>query len=380
MKTIKLYDTDSYIKEFTATVIGCEKSNENYKIVLDRTAFFPEGGGQYADTGFLGASKVLDVQIKGETIYHICDKPLDLGGTVNGEINFPERFDKMQQHSGEHIISGIVHKIYGYNNTGFHLSDNIVTLDFDGSLSQEDIKKIEILANKAIQENKKITAEYPSKEKLTATEYRSKLELYENVRLVTIDGYDICACCAPHVNHTGEIGIIKLVNCEKHKSGVRITIKCGMRAVLDYQNKHISLCEISTKLKSPIEENSAAVNHIFAQNERLKYELTGIKRELCELKLSQINATDENLIFEYNDTDIPTLRYVADKGAEKCNIFIALGETDGGYNFVCCSKKSALKQILPDLKALGLVGGGSDTMLQGKIAADKTKIYKFFGL
>ncbi len=379
MNTVKLYDIDSYCKEFTATVLKCEKSGENYKIILDRTAFFPEGGGQYSDTGVIGSANVLDVQISDNIIHHITDAPLTVNETYPCKINFEERFDKMQQHSGEHIISGIVNTLYGYNNTGFHLSDNIVTLDFDGNLSYQDIKKIEILSNQAIHKNAKITAEYPNTETLKNTPYRSKLDLTENVRLVTIEGYDVCACCAPHVKSTGEIGIIKLLSFEKHKNGVRITIKCGMRAVLDYQNKHDLHSEISAKLKSPVYENAAAVNNLLSENEQLKYEITGLKRKLCEIKLAEIDKTDKNVIMPCDDADIPSLRYIADKGAEKCNIFVALGVTCGGFNFVACSKTTDLKALLPEIKEkLGLTGGGSSSMLQGKINADITAVEKFF--
>lgn len=379
MKTLKLYDVDSYCKEFTATVLKCEKNGENYKIFLDKTAFFPEGGGQYSDTGIIGDTPVYDVQIDGENIWHYTNKPLNIGDTYNCQINFSERYDKMQQHTGEHIISGIVNTLFGYNNSGFHLSDNVVTLDFDGMLTPEDINKIEVLANRAVQENKKVTAEYPDTETLKNTPYRSKLDLTENVRLVTIEDYDVCACCAPHVKSTGEVGIIKFINTEKHKNGVRITIKCGMRAVLDYQNKHIALSKISAKLKSPIDENVAAVDNLFAENEKLKYETTGLKRKICEIELSKIIPTDKNVILSCDDADIPTLRYIADKGAEKCNIFVALGATDGGYNFVACSKRTDLKELLPEIKVkLGLTGGGSNNMLQGKITADLTAVKDFF--
>lgn len=379
MKTIKLYDIDSFCKEFTATVLKCEKNGENYEIILDRTAFFPEGGGQYSDTGIIGNANVLDVQIEDNIIRHITDAPLTVNKTYGCKLNFEERFDKMQQHSGEHIISGIVNTLYGYNNTGFHLSDNIVTLDFDGFLSADDIKRIEILANEAVHKNAKITAEYPDNETLKDTTYRSKLDLAEDVRLVTIDGYDVCACCAPHVKNTGEIGIIKLLTTEKHKNGVRITIKCGMRAVLDYQNKHNLHTEISAKLKSPIDENAAAVNNLLAENERLKYEITGLKRKLCEIKLAEISRTDKNIIMPCDDADIQALRYIADKGAQKCNTFVALGSTNGGYNFVACSKVTDLKALLPEIKEkLGLTGGGSSSMLQGKISADITAVEEFF--
>lgn len=379
MNTIKLYDIDSYCDKFEATVLKCDSADKGYKIVLDQTAFFPEGGGQYSDKGLISDAKVFDVQIENDIIYHYCDKPLLVNEKYGAQINFAERFDKMQQHSGEHIISGIVHKLYGYNNTGFHLSDNIVTLDFDGALTHDDLDKIEILANEAVHKNKKITAEYPTEEMLKATPYRSKLELTENVRLVTIDGYDICACCAPHVKNTGEIGIIKLLDTEKHKSGVRITIKCGMRAVLDYQNKFFNVAEISAALKVPQSDTAEAVNTLLADNDRLKYEITGLKRELAEMKLVELPQTDGNLVIIEENADIPSLRYIADKGADKCNIFVALGSTDSGYNFVACSKKNDLKALLPEIKVkLGLIGGGSNTMLQGKITADIKTTQEFF--
>jgi len=285
----------------------------------------------------------------------------------------------MQQHSGEHIISGIVNKLYGYNNTGFHLSDNIVTLDFDGPLTRADLDKIEILSNEAVHKNAKITAEYPDADTLKNTPYRSKLELTENVRLVTIDGYDICACCAPHVKNTGEIGIIKLLDAEKHKNGVRITIKCGMRAVLDYQSKYCNISKISAALKAPQNDTAQAVDSLIADNDRLKYEITGLKRELLEIKLAQLPTTNGNIVMIEENADMLSLRYIADKGAEKCNIFVALGTTDGGYNFVACSKKIDLKEILPEIKTkLGLVGGGSSSMLQGKITADIKTTQDFF--
>lgn len=379
METVKLYDNDSYLKEFTATVLKSEKADKYYKIVLDRTAFFPEGGGQYSDTGFIADAKVFDVQIENDIIYHYCDMPLNINDNVDCKINFSERFDKMQQHSGEHIISGIVNKLYGYNNTGFHLSDNIVTLDFDGPLTRADLDKIEILSNEAVHKNAKITAEYPDADTLKNTPYRSKLELTENVRLVTIDGYDICACCAPHVKNTGEIGIIKLLDAEKHKNGVRITIKCGMRAVLDYQSKYCNISKISAALKAPQNDTAQAVDSLIADNDRLKYEITGLKRELLEIKLAGLPTTDGNLIIIEENADMLSLRYIADKGAEKCNIFVALGTADGGYNFVACSKKIDLKEILPKIKTkLGLVGGGSSSMLQGKITADIKTTQDFF--
>lgn len=379
MKTVKLYYKDNMLSEFTATVTECISRSDYYEIVLDRTAFFPEEGGQTADTGIIGEAEVFDVKENDGIIYHYTKTPLTVGNTYLAKLNFAERFDKMQNHSGEHIISGIVRKIYGYENVGFHLTANTVTLDFDGMLTRNDLDKIEILANEAIHKNVKITAAFPSKSELESISYRSKLDLTDNIRIVTIDGYDICACCAPHVNNTGEIGIIKLLDCAKHKNGVRITIKCGMRAVRDYQNKYVNIAEISALLCAKHEDAAAAVKYLQCENDRLKYKITGIKRELAETKLNMYNKTDKNILMFENDMDADTMRYIADKGAEKCLIFSVLSETNGGYNFVCCSKNTDLKQLLPKIKAeLNMNGGGSSTMLQGKIIAKKEEIEYFF--
>lgn len=199
----KLYENDSYMKKFTAVVLNCIPDGDYFQVVTDKSAFFPEGGGQNADTGFLGDARVLDVQEKDGIVYHKTDRPLEPGTDVEGEIDWEKRFSNMQQHSGEHIVSGIVHRKYGYDNVGFHLGDENVTLDFNGPLTKEDLSQIERDANRAVFENRAITVSYPSKDALALLTYRSKIEIDGQVRIVTVDGYDVCACCAPHVARTG---------------------------------------------------------------------------------------------------------------------------------------------------------------------------------
>ena len=193
--TEKLFYEDSHLKEFDAAVCACLPDKDRYRVVLDRTAFFPEGGGQYADTGYLDGVEVLDVREKEDIVYHITERPLKEGAKVHGRINWEERFEKMQQHSGEHIVSGIVHEQFGYNNVGFHLGSDYCTLDFDGALTKEQLKEIERKANKAVFENVDVQVSYPSKKDLATFDYRSKIELEGQVRIVTIPGYDVCACC-----------------------------------------------------------------------------------------------------------------------------------------------------------------------------------------
>ena len=184
-KTIRLFDQDSYMQKFDATVLSCEPEGDRFAITLDATAFFPEEGGQCADTGTLGNATVLDVQESEGVIIHYTDAPLTPGDIVHGQLDFPARYLRMQIHSGEHIVSGLMYRRYGFHNVGFHLGGEI-TMDFDGELSREQLNKIEDAANRIIYENVPITAEYPSADVLRATEYRSKLDLTENVRLQKI--------------------------------------------------------------------------------------------------------------------------------------------------------------------------------------------------
>ena len=164
--TEKLFYEDSHRTGFTAKVISCEEAKDGFCVVLDQTAFFPEGGGQYADTGVLGTVNVTDVHEKDDVIYHYTTAPLEVGSIVSGKINWKERFEKMQQHTGEHIVSGIVHERFGYNNVGFHLGADYCTMDFDGPISKAQLKEIETEANEAVYRNLEVEVLYPSKEEL----------------------------------------------------------------------------------------------------------------------------------------------------------------------------------------------------------------------
>ena len=235
--TEKLFYEDSHMITFSAVVQACEKVGDYYEAVLDRTAFFPEGGGQLADTGVLDGVPVLDAQERESLIYHLLEKPLEVGKTVEGKIDWEERFSKMQQHSGEHIVSGIVHALYGYDNVGFHMGADAITIDFNGPLTKEQLQDIEYRANQAVAWNLEVQVHYPTKEELANIKYRSKIEIEGQVRLVTVPGHDACACCAPHVKRTGEIGIIKLIGLQNYKGGVRVSMLCGFRALADYEAK-----------------------------------------------------------------------------------------------------------------------------------------------
>ena len=231
--TIKLYDNDSYLTEFEGTVLSCDKCEEGYKTVLDQTAFFPEGGGQDADTGVLGERKVLHVRETEGMIYHVADGPLAVGETVEGTLDWNLRFPRMQNHAAEHILSGLAHTGYGCNNVGFHLNDEGFTVDFDKALTSAETSLLEREANEVIWKNEPIRAWYPTPEELILLDYRAKLDLTEGVRLVKMGEADLCACCGIHTAFTGEVGLVKLTSCVKLRGGVRIVMRCGGRALQD---------------------------------------------------------------------------------------------------------------------------------------------------
>ena len=217
--TEKLYYVDAYIKDFSAKVIDVVTDSRGIALVLDRTAFFPEEGGQSADTGYISDSSVLDVKERDGVIYHYVDKTLDVGTEAVCHINFDERFEKMQCHTAEHIISGAIHRLFGLDNVGFHLGKEEVTMDVNGYVTREQLDEVEMIVNRAVFDNVAVKTYFPSSRELTSLSYRSKLDLTENVRIVEVEGYDLCACCAPHVSRTGEIGLVKILDFEKHRGG-----------------------------------------------------------------------------------------------------------------------------------------------------------------
>ncbi len=248
--TKKLYYTDPYIKEFDAIVISVAECDGGFDIVLDRSAFFPEEGGQGSDTGLIGNAKVTYVYEKEGILHHVADTRPHTA-TVNCRLDFDTRFEKMQCHTAEHILCGIIHSRFGYENVGFHLGEDIVTFDVNGVLSAEEIEQVERLANEAVFANMPITAFFPEKEELADIQYRSKLDITEGVRLVKIGEVDICACCAPHVGSTAEIGVIKILDFMKHRGGTRIFMLAGRRALADYCAKQNTLKKISALLSAP---------------------------------------------------------------------------------------------------------------------------------
>lgn len=380
-KTVRLYDQDAYATKFEAEVLACEevekKEKKVYQVWLDQTLFFPEEGGQSSDMGTIDGIKVLDVQIKDEVITHTLAAPLAVGTTVKGVVDWKHRFYNMQQHSGEHIFSGIVHNRFGYDNVGFHLSDSIVTMDFNGVITAEDIEKIETEVNQAIIENIPVEVSYPTKEELKVLEYRSKIEIEGQVRIVTIPGYDVCACCAPHVRRTGEIGMLKVMNVQSYKGGVRISILCGFRALEAFRQKADIITELMAQFSTNQEALVENVTKLKNTNQTMKNQLASAKQELMEYKVAAIPEDSENAILFESDLDTPVVRNVVNGLVEKFAGISAVfvGDDENGYQFIVGSKNKDCRAIAAALREkLSARGGGSDKMIQGSVAASQLQI------
>jgi len=379
--TQKLYDIDSHMKKFEAVVLSCEKKGKQYEIILDRTAFFPEAGGQTADTGRIGDARVLDVQERGDQLVHFTDRPVEVGSAADCELDWEIRFRKMQNHTGEHIVSGIINRLYGASNVGFHLSADDVTLDFDCELTREQLNNIEYLANVEVSRNLEVTTEYPSPERLAEMEYRSKLELTENVRIVTIGDCDCCACCAPHVSRTGEVGLIKLLDFARHKGGVRIHMQCGLDALDDYREKYSNVQFISAQLSAKQHETAAAVSRFMAEMENQKREYAAMAEKYIALRLSTLDSGRRNLCVFEEGMDAFALRSLVNGMMNLtdglCGAFCA--RPDGGWSYIIGSRTVALRARAKDINArLNGRGGGTDEMIQGSASCSREEIEEYF--
>lgn len=376
--TEKLYDRDSYLSEFQATVISCEQKNETtWRVVLDKTAFFPEGGGQTGDTGWLNDVEVTDTREKAGVIYHETKEPLEVGTQAAGKIDFAVRFDKMQQHTGEHILSGIVCSTYGYNNVGFHLSKEITTLDFDGELSAGQVRELEVKVNQAIHANIPVKVKFPAKDELAEMEYRSKIEIEGQVRIVEIQGIDRCACCAPHVRTTAEVGLLKIQSCDRHRGGCRLTIVCGMRALKDYQQKQDSVGKVSAALSAKPEKIAEAVEHLQEQQAKLREQLNHIQAMYLENKLEKISAEDKIVCIFEESLDSIAMRNFVNGAIEKCDGICGafIGNDVSGYHYILGSKAVDVREVSKQLNAqFNGKGGGKPQMVQGSLSGKEKEI------
>lgn len=375
--TKKLYYENNCQKEFTATVTDCEAISDTFRICLDQTAFFPEGGGQAGDTGFLDNCEVFDTQEKDGLIWHYTKVPIEPGTTVTGKIDWKKRFDRMQQHTGEHIVSGLVHKHFHYNNVGFHLGETEVTLDFDGPITKEELQKIELEANEALWSNLPIEITYPSKNELKNLDYRSKIEIQGQVRIVTIPGIDVCACCAPHVSRTGEIGLIKLTNVQSHRGGVRIHLLAGMRALADYEEKERSVKAISVLLSAKEQDTSGAVERLKQENFNLVGQILKLQKTLIEQKAAMVQEGTKDIAFFEKDLDNNTAREFVNLLTKRCTgiACVFTGSDTAGYRYILGSSQEDVRPLCKKLnEAFQGKGGGKPEMVQGSLTGTEKSI------
>ncbi len=375
--TEKLYYQDSHLSVFTARVLECRRVKKGWELVLDRTAFFPEGGGQPADTGSFGDVRVLDVHERGGEILHLADAPLAPGLEAEGRIDFEQRRRRMQNHSGEHILSGLVHSTYGYDNVGFHMGSACMTIDFSGELDEQQLAALETRANAAVRENLPLHVWFPGPRELESLDYRSKLELTENVRIVEIPGIDRCACCAPHVKRTGEIGVIKILDSQRHRGGIRLSVVCGMDALEDYRRRQESVTEISRALSVKRGEVAAAVERLLREQQSLKERCDSLGLSLVRLMAAAEPATDGNIVVFDAVLGEIAQRALVNLLMEKAGGFAAVfcGSDREGWRYIIGSARCDLRAGARSINAaIDGRGGGTSQMIQGSARAGRAEI------
>ena len=379
MQTERLYYEDAFLKQFTADVLSCEPAGEMYRVVLNRTAFYPEGGGQPADMGVLDIAAVVDVQEENGVIYHICDQPLQTGQTVSGRINWTRRFDLMQQHSGEHILSGILCDTFQCSNVGFHIGSATVTIDYNTSISWKQALAAEKRANEVIWEDRETETVWMSKGELAELHYRKKKELEGSVRIVTFPGADRCACCGTHVRRAGQVGLVKVLSCQKFRHGVRLEIVCGRRAVEYLSAVYEQGRSIGQLLSVKPERTLAAV-------ERLEQELSAGKERLAVLEEAAFAAVAEGqadkgdvLLFE-EPLRPDSVRRLADAVAKRCGGLAAVfaGRDGEGYHYALVRSDGGEVPVASLNAALKGRGGGRNGFAQGSVRAVRADIEAFF--
>jgi alanyl-tRNA synthetase len=371
MKSERLYYSDAYEINFTAVVLECVSRGEYFAVSLNQTGFYPEGGGQPADNGVLSLDakdvKVFDVHEREGAVWHYVNEPIAAGSSVNGKIDFARRFDFMQNHSGEHIISGVIKRLYGLNNVGFHIGAEFITIDTDGPLSFEQIALIEEESNNAVFGNASISA---VTEVNPQTEYRSKKELSGEVRLVTVDGYDSCACCGLHVRNAGEIGLIKIVNAQKYKAGMRLFILCGKRALDDYRVKNKQVYDISVLLSSKPGEVCGAVRKLADDYAGAKYRYGAVKSELLKIKARSIGNEGVVVVCE-DDLTPDELREYCNLLREKAETAVALTPDKDGFRYAAACGNTDARDLAKFLnKRFNGRGGGTERICQGYLTGN----------
>lgn len=378
----ELFYRDEYAREFDAEVISCQKGKKGYEVALSDTAFYPEGGGQPADRGTLGQVNVLDVKRRNGEILHITDAPLEPGMTVHGVLDWERRFDHMQQHSGEHILSGVVHAQFGYDNVGFHMNDEVVTVDFNGPITWEEAMELEDKVNAYIWTDAESRELYPSEEELKAMDYRSKIELKGKVRLVEYPGADLCACCGTHVAHTGEIGLMKILSVSRHKDGVRMEMLFGGRAMKDYDRKHLLNTEFSCRLSSKPYETGEALQRVLDEMNAMKFRMQAMNERYYAMRATSIPVGEPVIFFNEPGMSMVEIRkfcdYLISTGKVKTAMIISPKDKES-VNYVMGSADLNMRDVGKLLnEELHGRGGGRPEMVQGSFQAEAEAVEQAF--
>ena len=380
MATERLYYENQYTRSFSSRVVSCEREGGVWLVTLESTAFYPEGGGQPGDIGTLGAAGVTDTQERDGEVIHLCTAPLEPGSPVSGEIDWPRRFDFMQQHSGEHIVSGLVHARFGYDNVGFHMGAETTAIDFSGELGWNELMDIERAANEKLWENLPVEVSWPCAGELARLDYRSKKELHGAVRIVSVPGADVCACCGTHVARTGEIGLIKIISAQKLRGGTRAELLCGRRAYdhvcrASEQNRQISML-----LSAKAEETAAAVARVQSELDSTKYRLYGCEEQLFRALTRALDGRGEKPLFA--DGLAPDgVRRLAAAAAEACagRAAVFSGSDGEGYKYALMRPADELVGLTKRMNAaLNGRGGGRPPLAQGSVQASRAEIEEFF--
>ena len=379
METTKLFYIDPMLRQFTATVTGCTQTEKGYAVTLDATAFYPEGGGQACDLGTLGTARVLDVREKGEEILHLCDAPLTSGQTVEGILDWARRFDLMQQHTGEHILSGLIHRTFGYHNVGFHMGTGLMEVDFDGPIQPEQLAALEAEANAIVWENRPVASSFPAPEKLAAIPYRSKKALDWPVRIVEVPGADICACCGVHVPTTGQVGLIKIFSCTPLRGGVRLEMACGGRALAHLSAVWEQNRLVSQTFSAKVLETGAAAQRAAEALAAEKLRANTLQTTLMD-RIANDYVNQNNVLHFAENLESAQVRTLAEKISNLCHGFCAVfAPREGGYSYCLAQPGGDLRQLCKEMNAaLSGRGGGKPAFQQGTVAADRQKIEEFF--
>jgi alanyl-tRNA synthetase len=375
--TEKLYYTDPMNTDFTARVLSCVREDKGWAAELDRTAFFPEGGGQGADTGLLAGVRVLDVRERDGKILHFCGGELTVGAEAAGSVDREIRLGRMQIHSGEHIVSGTAHREWGCENVGFHMTENGAVIDFDRELDEEQLERLEFMANEAVWHDLPVRTLFPSPEELSALSFRQKKELSGEIRLVEIPGVDLCACCAPHVKSTGCVGQIRFTSSMRHRGGVRLTMTAGRAALSDARMLHANAEALSRLFSAPREETAAAAERFAAQKAELEQRCAALEKKYGSLRVSSFPSGEKDLLcFEDSAASSAALRDLAEALAEKCSGIAGAFAGEGAqWRYVLASKAVDLRAFAKGFNAaLRGRGGGASSMIQGSVNASREEI------